>query len=258
MTTVPRPTGSGEILPAGQASPFDAIRRVDGRRVMKVEANIAPGVLADNQVKALTQYFEKHPYAGFSDGTVRIRFQGEQEDQAEAAAFLGNAFTLAILLMVIILVTQFNSFYQTVLILSAALTSEPLRNDVRALAPKLGLRVPQLRDLLRILERNDLIRLEPEDPFHVVKVFNRRTHFAKDHPLMRTHQSLFKNMILARLATTPEDEKQSMLATFTMDAPSFGELKKEFQIFLKKAEDISRRSRHDEVYQLSFDLFKWL
>ena len=42
---------------------------------------------------------------------------------AEAAAFLGNAFTLAILLMVIILVTQFNSFYQTGLILSAALFS---------------------------------------------------------------------------------------------------------------------------------------
>ena len=31
VTTVPRPTGSGEILPAGQASPFDAIRRVDER-----------------------------------------------------------------------------------------------------------------------------------------------------------------------------------------------------------------------------------
>jgi len=90
---------------------------------MKVEANVIPGVLADNQVKALTQYFEKNPYAGFADGTVRIRFEGEQEDQAEAAAFLGNAFTLAILLMVAILVTQFNSFYQTALILSAVLFS---------------------------------------------------------------------------------------------------------------------------------------
>ncbi len=35
-------------------------------------------------------------------------------------------------------------------------------------------------------------------------------------------------------------------------------LKKEFQIFLKKAEEISRASRHNEVYHLGFDLFRWL
>lgn len=144
------------------------------------------------------------------------------------------------------------------LVLSAALASETLRRDVRALAPKLGLRLPQLRDLLRVLERNDRIRLDPDDPFHVLKVHSRRTHFPKGHPLLRTHQTLFKNMILSRLATTPEDEKQSLLVTFTMDAASFAALKKEFQAFLKTAEEISKRSRHDEVYQLSFDLFRWL
>ncbi len=116
-------TPASNFVKRSAAPLVNAIRRVDGRRVMKVEANVAPGVLADSQVKALTQYFAKNPYAGFSDGTVRIRFQGEQEDQAEAAEFLGNAFILAILLMVIILVTQFNSFYQTTLILSAALFS---------------------------------------------------------------------------------------------------------------------------------------
>ncbi len=54
---------------------------------------------------------------------MRFRFTGEQEDQAEAQAFLVNAFGLAIFLMIVILVTQFNSFYQTMLILSAVLFS---------------------------------------------------------------------------------------------------------------------------------------
>ena len=101
----------------------NAIRRIDGKRVMQVEANVAAGVLADQQVKRLLQYFEQHPYPGFSDGSVRFRFTGEQEDQAEASAFLSKAFLFAIFLMLAILVTQFNSFFQTGLILSSVLFS---------------------------------------------------------------------------------------------------------------------------------------
>jgi multidrug efflux pump len=120
---------SGGLTPAANfversAAPLvNSIRRVDGRRVMKVEANIAPGLLADQQVKLLTKYFEANPYPGFTDGSVHFKFQGEQEDQAEAQAFLTNAFGLAIFIMLAILVTQFNSFYQTALILSAVLFS---------------------------------------------------------------------------------------------------------------------------------------
>ena len=116
-------TPASNFVKRSAAPLVNAFQRVDGRRIMKVEANVAPGVLADNQVKALAQYFKAHPYAGFMDGSVRFRFLGEQEDQAEAAAFLSNAFVLAICLMVVILVTQFNSFYQTALILSATLFS---------------------------------------------------------------------------------------------------------------------------------------
>jgi multidrug efflux pump len=99
------------------------IRRIDGKRVLRVMANIAPGALADGKVKELAQYFDLHPYQGFSDGSVRLRFRGQQEDMAESQTFLSRAFALAIFLMVVILVTQFNSFYQTLLILSAILFS---------------------------------------------------------------------------------------------------------------------------------------
>jgi len=48
---------------------------------------------------------------------------GEGEDQQQSARFLTGAFVTAILLMMLILVIQFNSFYQTLLVLSAIVFS---------------------------------------------------------------------------------------------------------------------------------------
>ncbi|MDO7565713.1 MAG: efflux RND transporter permease subunit, partial [OM182 bacterium] len=50
-------------------------------------------------------------------------FRGANEEQANSAAFLGKAFSLAMALMAILLVTQFNSYYQALIILSSVLLS---------------------------------------------------------------------------------------------------------------------------------------
>src|SRR5690606_7376379 len=54
---------------------------------------------------------------------VRIRFAGQDEDQAEAMGFLAGAFLIAIMLMALMLVIQFNSLYQAALVLSAIVFS---------------------------------------------------------------------------------------------------------------------------------------
>ena len=54
---------------------------------------------------------------------VSWRFRGAQENQKEASQFLSRAFSAALFVMLIILVTQFNSFYQAALILSAIVFS---------------------------------------------------------------------------------------------------------------------------------------
>jgi multidrug efflux pump len=54
---------------------------------------------------------------------VQVTFAGEDADQREAATFLMTAFGVAIFLMFIILVTQFNSIYQALLVLSAIVLS---------------------------------------------------------------------------------------------------------------------------------------
>jgi multidrug efflux pump len=52
-----------------------------------------------------------------------VTFKGEDEEQAKAKAFLGKAFLVALFVMALILVTQFNSFYQALLILFAVVMS---------------------------------------------------------------------------------------------------------------------------------------
>jgi len=95
------------------------IERVDGKRVFTVTADVAPGVLADDKVRELRAWLDREVWpAG-----VAFEFKGEDEDQKAAQAFLGKAFGVALFLIAMILVTQFNSFYQSALILSAVVFS---------------------------------------------------------------------------------------------------------------------------------------
>lgn len=96
-----------------------SIQRVDGARVVYVRANPAPGIVADNKLQELAVYMEENP----PRASVAYNFRGANEEQAESAAFLGQAFSLAMALMAILLVTQFNSYYQALLILSSVLLS---------------------------------------------------------------------------------------------------------------------------------------
>jgi multidrug efflux pump len=96
-----------------------SLERTDGVRVMKVAAGVAEGVLPNEKVVQLQEWVA----AGNLDPGVNVLFRGENEDQAESEEFLSQAFGVAIFLIAIILVIQFNSFYQTLLILTAIIFS---------------------------------------------------------------------------------------------------------------------------------------
>ena len=96
-----------------------SIQRVDGKRVVYVRANPAPGVVASNKLVEISAWLEENP----TQTGVTAVFRGANEEQANAAAFLGTAFSLALVLMAILLVTQFNSYYQSLIILSSVLLS---------------------------------------------------------------------------------------------------------------------------------------
>ncbi|MCB2100577.1 MAG: efflux RND transporter permease subunit [Rhodobacterales bacterium] len=95
------------------------VRRTDSKRVMTVKADLAPGVLANDKVLALTQWLK----TANLDPNIETEFKGEDEEQKKSQAFLSKAFAVALFIMAIILVTQFNSFYSASLILFAVVMS---------------------------------------------------------------------------------------------------------------------------------------
>ena len=93
------------------------IVRVDGQRTVTIKSDVAPGQRMDELLRTLQAEMPEPPEG------VTVRFAGENEDQQQAANFLVAAFLVAVGLMLLILVTQFNSLYQTFLILSAIVLS---------------------------------------------------------------------------------------------------------------------------------------
>jgi len=96
-----------------------SIQRVDGNKVIYVRANPAPGEVTANKVAELEQWLETNPMMPGVD----YQFRGSNEEQEQSFAFLLQAFSISLMLMAVLLVTQFNSFYQTLLILSSVLLS---------------------------------------------------------------------------------------------------------------------------------------
>ncbi len=98
-----------------------AINRVDGLRVMTLKADVPEGVLPDSALKQVKQWLAEHKE--LLDPRIEIAFKGEDKEKRESEAFLKSAFGIALFMMAVILVTQFNSFYQAFLILTAVIFS---------------------------------------------------------------------------------------------------------------------------------------
>jgi len=98
-----------------------SIMRRDGLYTMDVKANVAKekGVLVDDKVKELDNWLKAQNWPD----NVYFRFRGADEEQQKSAEFLQKAMFGSLFLMFIILVTQFNSFYQTILTLSTVIMS---------------------------------------------------------------------------------------------------------------------------------------
>ncbi|MEZ8464275.1 efflux RND transporter permease subunit [Vibrio splendidus] len=97
----------------------DTIKRLDGKRVVNIMADMEEGY---NLALELPKIERALSELGLSS-SVEFRIRGQNEEQENSSAFLQSAFLVALAVMALILITQFNSFYQAFLILSAVLFS---------------------------------------------------------------------------------------------------------------------------------------
>ena len=98
----------------------DNIARVNKERVFDISADIKNGENANEQLKKIEEWLTKNKPL---PENVNWSFAGEANDQAESQAFLTIAFSGALGLMFVILLAQFNSFYNSILVLLAVIMS---------------------------------------------------------------------------------------------------------------------------------------
>lgn len=115
----------GQLIPISsftEKSPHqqtgNLVRTGNNLRYM-IEADVIEGV---NDAFKRAQIAAALEQADLPQG-VNYRFKGDAEKMVETMSFLGKAFILAIFIMAIILVTQFNSIYRAGLVLSAIILS---------------------------------------------------------------------------------------------------------------------------------------
>ena len=93
---------------------YGVIKRKDQKRVVTIGSNVLNGFNPNEVVTKVEAAIKSYPKA---DG-INIKMGGEQEEQAETSAFLGKALLISLGLILLILVTQFNSITKPLIILS--------------------------------------------------------------------------------------------------------------------------------------------
>ena len=112
------------------------IVRVNSKNAINIQADIEVGVYADAKVKEMEYVlginnfppsFRGKPIENLKkfnlDPRIKVQLIGENQDQKEAQDFLSKAFTVALFMMLMILLLQFNSFYSGFLILFSVVMS---------------------------------------------------------------------------------------------------------------------------------------
>ena len=99
---------------------FSAIKRKDLDRVVTVSSNVIAGY-NNNEV---VQQIKDEMASGYTvDDRYNLRFTGEQEDMAKDMNFLFSAFLVAIFVVFLIIVAQFNSISYPVIVMSTVVFS---------------------------------------------------------------------------------------------------------------------------------------
>ena len=120
-----RPAGADADVQAPDGSAYKITERTDAAEGVDIAAGVQAGELrlvpinANERIAEITKWLDEKPLPL----SVSYEWTGDQEDQAESQAFLSSAFTAALGLMFIILLAQFNSFYNAILVLLAVVLS---------------------------------------------------------------------------------------------------------------------------------------
>ena len=107
------------VATASKSSTFSSVKRTDLDRVITISSNVLDGYNPTETVAAIKKRMADYKPAS----VVSISYTGQQEEQAEQMAFLSSALLIAVFLIFLIMVMQFNSSVTPFVIMTAVVLS---------------------------------------------------------------------------------------------------------------------------------------
>ena len=118
------PTASGDPVPLSSVATlemrtgFGSVRHLDQKRLIRISGNTAgrSSIEVLQDVQSMLGKLELP--TGYS-----VNYAGDQEEQQRSSEFLGRAFLIAVFLIFLVLLTQFNSLSQSLIVISSVILS---------------------------------------------------------------------------------------------------------------------------------------
>ena len=140
------------------------------------------------------------------------------------------------------------------LLVHIAFSIKKYSQDLEKLKIDLGLSDDQFATILSNLESLGLIQIKNNR----VSVLKTNLHLSKESPFFWAWRTTLQLQSLQKMKVLNEEESYNFSVCFSADLKVQSEIRNEFMKFLKRTEKLVKASPAKNMYQLNFDLFKWL
>ena len=106
-----------------EVSTYSSVVRKDQVSLVTIKSNVSEGFNENEVVAKVKAIMESEMKAGNISSNIEYQFTGQQEEQAKEMAFLNKALLIAVFLIILIIVAQFNSYSAPTVIMLTVLLS---------------------------------------------------------------------------------------------------------------------------------------
>lgn len=136
------------------------------------------------------------------------------------------------------------------------LSLEKFKNRISRIQKALHLSEERLKEILTKLENLEIIqKVKGKDGS--IRVFDKPIHLPKDSQFLHIHQLLMRAKMIERISTQKEAQDLNFSVLFTGNMDVLRKLREQFFALLKEAEELSKNSPSQCLYQMNFDLVTW-
>jgi uncharacterized protein (TIGR02147 family) len=132
------------------------------------------------------------------------------------------------------------------------LTIPSFEKNVTLISQKFNIQPERVQKILETLVRMKLVLIDRG----VYKVISNSIHLPKESPVCKPYLINHRFIAIKEIQRQPFEDVYSFSANFASSVKSQEAIRKEFLKFLEKAQEISKSSKPEALFQINFDLFK--